>query len=68
MNESLIDAQLNGKSFILTPYGLQPINPTEFVTPKGSKARAKTREFLRKRLELDIQISRLKKLRYKKPV
>jgi hypothetical protein len=62
MNESLIDAQLNGKSFILTPYGLQPINPTEFVTPKGSKARANTREFLRKRLELDIQISRLKSL------
>jgi len=62
LNESLIDAQLNGKSFILTPYGLQPINPTEFVTPKGSKARANTREFLRKRLELDIQISRLKSL------
>ena len=62
MNESLIDAQLNGKSFILTPYGLQPINPIEFVTPKGSKARANTREFLRKRLELDIQISRLKSL------
>jgi len=62
MNESLIDAQLNGKSFILTPYGLQPINPTEFVTPKDSKARGNTREFLRKRLELDIQISRLKNL------
>jgi len=62
LNESLIDAQLNGKSFILTPYGLQPINPTEFVTPKGSKARAKTREFLRKRLELDTQIYKLKKL------
>ena len=62
MNESLIDAQLNGKSFILTPYGLQPINPTEFVSPKGTPARANTREFLRKRLELDTQISRLKKL------
>ena len=62
LNESLIDAQLNGKSFILTPYGLQPINPVEFVTPKGSKSRANTREFLRKRLELDTQIYRLKKL------
>ena len=62
MNESLIEAQLNGKSFILTPYGLQPINPIEFVTPKGSPARPKTREFLRKRLELDMQLSRLKQL------
>ena len=62
MNESLIDAQLNGKSFILTPYGLQPINPTEFVTPKNTPARANAREFLRKRLELDTQIYRLKKL------
>ena len=62
MNESLIDAQLNGKSFILTPYGLQPINPTEFVTPKDTPARANAREFLRKRLELDTQIYRLKKL------
>ena len=62
LNESLIDAQLNGKSFILTPYGLQPVNPVEFVTPRGSKARANTREFLRKRLELDTQIYKLKKL------
>jgi predicted kinase len=62
LNESLIDAQLNGKSFMLTPYGLQPLNPTEFVAPKGTSARKNAREFLLKKQELNEKIYRLKNL------
>ena len=62
MNESRLEAKLNGKSFIMTPYGLQPINSVEFVSPKGTPARKNAREFLRKELELNQQIYRLKKL------
>ena len=62
LSESLIDAQLNGKSFMLTPYGLQPLNPTEFVAPKNSKARENAREFLLKKQELNEKIYRLKNL------
>ena len=62
LNESLINAQLNGKSFMLTPYGLQPLNPTEFVAPRGSKARENAREFLLKKQELNGKIYRLKNL------
>ena len=62
LNESLIDAQLNGKSFMLTPYGLQPLNPTEFVAPKGTRARKNAREFLLKKQELNEKIYRLKNL------
>jgi len=53
LNESLIEAQLNGKSFMLTPYGLQPLNPVEFVSPKGTTARQNAREFLLKKQELN---------------
>ena len=62
LNESYINAQLNGKSFLLTPYGMQNINPIEFVTPKGTKARENTLEFLRKRLEINQSISNIKNL------
>ena len=62
LNESLIEAQLNGKSFMLTPYGLQPLNPVEFVSPKGTTARQNAREFLLKKQELNEEIYRLKKL------
>jgi hypothetical protein len=62
LNESLIEAQLNGKSFMLTPYGLQPLNPVEFVSPKGTTARQNAREFLLKKQELNERIYRLKNL------
>ena len=62
LNESLIEARLNGKSFMLTPYGLQPLNPTEFVAPRETPARQNTREFLLKKQELNEKIYRLKNL------
>ena len=62
LNESLISSQLNGKSMLLTPYGITPINPTEFVAPKGTKARENAREFLLTQQKLNSEIQELERL------
>ena len=62
LNESVIDAQLKGKSFLLTPYGLTPLNPTEFVAPKDTPAYANTREFLLEKQRLNAKVNELENL------
>jgi hypothetical protein len=62
LNESIISARLNGKSMLLTPYGITPINPTEFVAPKGTKARKNAREFLLAQQKLNSEIYELERL------
>jgi hypothetical protein len=62
LNESIISARLNGKSMLLTHQGITPINPTEFVAPKGTKARKNAREFLLAQQKLNSEIYELERL------
>jgi len=66
LNESVINAQLNGKSFVLTPYGLTPLDPTEFVAPKGTPAYVNTREFLLEKQRLNSKVYELENLNKEK--